>query len=93
MTLLGLALDVRGLRLDTFMEVITITILNEVLFQDKPVKRLKLQNRVGEFCVGMDEVFVGLELIVVCNYGKKHILVFRILCNQNNTCHKRILIS
>ena len=59
MTLLGLALDVKDLRLETFMEAITITILKEVLFHDKPVKRLKLQDRASEFCVGMDEDSVG----------------------------------
>ena len=59
MILLGLALDVKALRRDSFMEAITIMILREVLIHDKPVKRLKLQDRASVFCVVMDEVFVG----------------------------------
>ena len=59
MILLGLALDVKALRRAIFMEAITITILKEDLFHDKPVKRLRLQDRASVYCVGMDEVSVG----------------------------------
>ena len=58
MILLGLALDVKDLKQDTHMETITITILKELLFHDKPVKRLRQRNRASDFCVGMDEVSV-----------------------------------
>ena len=47
MTLLDLALDVKDLKPDIFMEMITITILKEVLFQDKLVKNFKLQDRAN----------------------------------------------
>ena len=48
MTLLDLALDVKGLKPDTFMEMITITILKEALFHDKLAKIFKLQDRANE---------------------------------------------
>ena len=47
MTLLGLALDVKDLKPDTFMEMITITILSEASFRDKLVKLFRLQDRVN----------------------------------------------
>ena len=47
MTHLGLALDVKGLKPDTFMEMITVTILEEALFHDKLAKIFKQQDRVN----------------------------------------------
>ena len=47
MTLLDLALDVKDLKPGTFMEMITITILNEALFHDKLAKIFKLQDRAN----------------------------------------------
>ena len=48
MTLLDLALDVKDLKPDTFMEMITLTTLKEALFHDKPAKIFKLQDRANE---------------------------------------------
>ena len=47
MTLLDLALHVKGLKPDTFMEMITVTILKEALFHDKLAKIFKQQDRVN----------------------------------------------
>ena len=47
MTLLDLALHVKDLKPDIFMEMITIAILKEALFHDKPVKIFKLQDRAN----------------------------------------------
>ena len=59
MTLLGLALDVKDLKPDISMEMITITILKEALFHDKPAKFFKLQDRANALCVEMEELTVG----------------------------------
>ena len=59
MTHLGLALDVKDLKPDTFMEMITITMQEETLFHDKLAKIFKQQDRVNVQCVAMDEVTVG----------------------------------
>ena len=59
MTLSGLALDVKDLKPDIFMEMITITILKEALFHDKLVKNFKLQDRANVWCVEMEDVTAG----------------------------------
>ena len=58
MILLGLALHVKDLKPDTFMEMITIMILKEALFHDKPAKIFKLQDRANALCVEMEELTV-----------------------------------
>ena len=59
MTLLDLALDVKDLKPDIFMEMITITILKKALFHDKLVKNFKLQDRANVWCVEMEDVTAG----------------------------------
>ena len=48
MTLLDLALDAKDLKPDTFMEMITLTILKEALFHDKLAKIFKRQDKANE---------------------------------------------
>ena len=59
MTLLDLALHVKDLKPDIFMEMITITMLKEALFHDKLVKIFKLQDRANVLCVEMEDVTAG----------------------------------